>query len=78
MPVTEADLRPMWVVEQEMIDRALEITKRERQPRGGFAGDFTIQRLPKADAIANLNPPLATPAVLGRTLTRAILNSVWR
>ena len=26
MPVTEADLRPMWVVEQEMIDRALEIT----------------------------------------------------
>ncbi len=26
MPVTEADLRPMWVVEQAMIDRALEIT----------------------------------------------------
>ena len=26
MPVKEADLRPMRVVEQEMIDRALEIT----------------------------------------------------
>ena len=26
MPVTESELRPMWVIEQEMIDRALEIT----------------------------------------------------
>jgi len=24
--LTEGDLRPMWIIEQEMIDRALELT----------------------------------------------------